>query len=142
MLDRIRNLSRMGARYFCDRVGLANNEEVLDLADVILRLAFDGVPIRGVIKLVMSSRSYELDNKEVSCIGLMPEQWGSDEVAVEGWDSLSWLYIAKLHKRRFILWFQYKWLSEVALKTNQAASHQMLSMPTLGICSSFSLFFR
>lgn len=66
MLDCIRNLSRMGAWYFCDGVGLANNEEVLNLADVILRLALDSVPIRGVIKSVMSSRNYKLDNKEVS----------------------------------------------------------------------------
>ena len=121
----------MGPWYFCDGVGLANNKEVLDLADVILRLALDSVPIRGVIKSVMSmsSRNYKLDNKEVSWIGLMSEQWGSDEVAVEGWDSLPWLYIAKLHERRFILRFQYKWLSEVALKSNQEASHQMLLHP-------------
>ena len=46
----------MGTRYFCDRVRLTNNEEVLDLADVILRLSLDGIPIRGVIRSVMQRR--------------------------------------------------------------------------------------
>jgi hypothetical protein len=43
----------MGAWYFCDRVCLTHDEEVLDLADVILRLSLDGIPIRGVIRPAM-----------------------------------------------------------------------------------------
>jgi hypothetical protein len=56
----------MGAWYFRDRVRLANDKEVLDLADVILRFALYGAPIYGIIRQVMQRRNYELDNEEVS----------------------------------------------------------------------------
>lgn len=50
MFDCIRNLPRVGAWYFCDRVRLANNKQVLDLTDVILGFALDRVPIRSVME--------------------------------------------------------------------------------------------
>lgn len=50
MFDRVRYLSRVRARYLRDRVGLAYNEQVFDLADVILRFALGGISSRGVTK--------------------------------------------------------------------------------------------
>ena len=44
MLDGIRDLARVGARNLSDRVGLAYHEEVLDVANEVLRLALGRIP--------------------------------------------------------------------------------------------------
>lgn len=45
----------------------------------------------------------------------MSEKWRTDEVAVEGRDSLAWFNRAELHEWRLVLWLENEWRPKVEL---------------------------
>lgn len=80
----------MGAGNLCYGIRLTNHEHCFNLAQIIFSLAFCRAPV-SMISIKKTLSSQHLPNDEEVCrVWLLSEQRCTDEVIIEGLDSLSW----------------------------------------------------
>jgi hypothetical protein len=77
-----RNFTRVWSWYFLHWICLSDREHRWDFSDIILCLA-----------LISISK-----HNKVGFMDLVSEQWSTNQVIVEYWDSLTWLYVSKIEE--------------------------------------------